>query len=293
VVVTFDLERFEWAAPDRLQVVGTFDGIGETPVGAPTLVLHAAERTHSLAAAGRVKRPADGQSWMATFAWPEAPEPFHSAELQLGDDVTVELPEPGAAQAGHRLEVRQGAAEAAEPPTNDAGARPAADPTERLRLQGDLLAAQEEAREARALADRAMEELSRAHQDLDAEREGRAADADRFRDGLATVRASAEEALAAEQESVVQLRTGLEAAEQARSEAQATVAALQERLETLEEAQQEHERMRAEVELARVQAEAARARRAEAHTELGAAREDVEQLLERLRALHDSLDDAG
>jgi hypothetical protein len=300
VVVTFDLERFEWAAPDRLQVAGTFDGLDEAAAGPPMLVLRAADRTHRLPAAGRSGVPADGKPWMATFAWREAPEPFHSAELQLGGDIAVELPEPGAAQPGHRLEVRQPAAPAPSAPVNGVpavaprAAEPsAAEATERLRLQGDLLTAQEEAREARALADRAMEELSRAHQDLDTEREGRAADAERFRDGLATVRASAEEALAAEQQAVAQLRAPLQAAEAARAEAQAGVAALQERLETLEEAQQEHERMRAEVELARVQTEAARSRRTDAHAQIGQAREEVEGLLERLKAIHDTLDDAG
>jgi hypothetical protein len=309
VVVTFDLERFEWAAPDRLQVAGTFAGLDDASAGAPELVLRGGGSEHRLES--DAPAPADGRPWMATFAWREAPEPFDSAELRLGSDVAVELPQPGPLDP-QRLEVRQAAppesvaangagAGAGEPASeNDAGSPTeraqdsgTGSPAERLRLQGDLLAAEEEAREAHALADRAMEELSRAHQDLDAERERHAADAERFREGLATVRASAEEALAAEQRSVAELRDQLTAAESARADAQATIAALEERLEALEQNHEDHERLRAEVELARVQTAAARARREAAHREAGEARGDVERLLERLKALHESLDDAG
>lgn len=286
MVVTFDLERFEWAAPDRLQVAGTFSGLTDAQ-GSPALVLRGAERTHRLSAVGDARPPADGEPWMATFAWREPPEPFESAELQVGSDVAVELPKP---RTGHfeaqRLEGRHAAPE-------EAAADGAGSATERLRLQGDLLAAQEEALEARALAERAMEELSRAHQDLDAERERHAADAERFREGLATVRASAEEALAAERRAAAELREQLAAAEAARADAQTTIAALQERLETLEHAHEDHDQLRAEVEQARVQMEAARSRRETAQRQAGEARDEVERLLERLKALHDALDDVG
>jgi hypothetical protein len=284
VVVTFELERFEWAAPDRLQVAGTFAGLDEASAGTPVLVLRRAGREHRLQT--DAPEPADGRPWLATFAWREAPEPFDSAELRLGSDVAFELPPPGELEP-QRIEVRQ-AAPSEPAPTNGTGGA-----TERLRLQGDLLAAQEEAREARALADRAMEELSRAHQDLDAERERHAADVERFKEGLATVRSSAEEALAAEQRTVAGLREQLVAAEAARTEAQAAVAGLEERLETLEQAHEDHERLRSEVELARVQVETARSRREAAQREAGAAREEVERLLGRLQSLHESLDDVG
>ena len=45
MVVTFDLERFEWAAPDRLRLAGTFAGLVDGRAGAPVLTVQGAERT--------------------------------------------------------------------------------------------------------------------------------------------------------------------------------------------------------------------------------------------------------
>jgi hypothetical protein len=294
VVVTFDLERFEWAAPDRLQLAGTFAGLGDGPPGPPTLVVHGAERTHRLEAVTEDDSgpPQDGRPWTATFAWGEAPEPFDDAELQLGGDVVVELPQPHAGERSfgdQRLAVRQ-ARSPQDMAANGAGAGTA---SERLRLQGELVAAQEEAREQRAIAERAMEELSRAQQDLEAERERHTADAERFRDGLATVRASAEEALAEEQRISADLRSELEQAVTARNEAESWADTLRERIGELEKAQAENEQLRTELETVREQAEATRVQRDGAHTALGEAREDAKRLLERLVSAHGAWDESG
>jgi hypothetical protein len=58
--------------------------------------------------------------------------------------------------------------------------------------------------------ERAEEELSRARADLQAERDGRVADAIRFRDGLAEMQAAAEEAEAASQAAIAALRERLD-----------------------------------------------------------------------------------
>ena len=63
----------------------------------------------------------------------------------------------------------------------------------------ELLAAQEEVREVRTQLQQVQAELGRARDDLQAERERRAGDAERFRDGLANVRNLAERALSDEQ----------------------------------------------------------------------------------------------
>jgi chromosome segregation ATPase len=290
VVVTFELERFEWAAPDRLQVAGTFAGLGEADVKPPTLVLRGPEHTHRLAVADdRSKPPQDGKRWAATFAWTEAPEAFDAAELELAPDVVVELPEP---HPGERSEVRE-ARVASEMTVNGAGGGAA----ERLHLQSELLAAQEEAREARDARARLEAELERARQDVSAERDGRAADAERFRDGLATVRASADEALAdlrAEHEgAVAELRADLRAAVAGRADAEAAAEALREGLAALKDSEARVQELSAELELARTQADTARTRRTGAHKEIGAAREELERLLERLRGVHDALGDGG
>jgi hypothetical protein len=306
VVVTFELERFEWAAPDRLQLAGTFGGLAGAETGAPTLVVHGAERTHRLEAVADDGSgpPQDGSPWAATFAWGEAPEAFDRAELQLGSDVAVELPEPRAGKrpfGGQRLQVRP------VRPETDAAQNGAGGAIERLHLQSELVAAQEEAHERRVAAEQAEEELDRARRDLETERRRHAADTERFRNGLASVRASAEEALAAEQRTiedlraqllardaqVAEVRNELEAAIAARTEAETAADALREGLAAMKDAEARKQELEAELELARTQAETARTRREGAHGALGEARDDVERLLERLSAVRDSLGDSG
>jgi hypothetical protein len=68
---------------------------------------------------------------------------------------------------------------------------------------------------------------------------------------------------------------------------------LRERLTALEKTHEDNERLRAELELARVQGEAARARREGAYTAAAEARDQVQQLLERIVAVRDALDDDG
>ena len=199
---TFALERFAWGAPDRLEVAGTFSGPDMPPADLPVLVLTGAERTYRLlAAADDVSgAPENGQPWRAAFVWQEAPAAFEAAVLQLGGELAVDLPEP--------------APDDAKPGNVELPIRSRAG-TDRLRLEADLLAAGEELREAQSALHRVEEELSRARTDLEAEREARAADAVRFREGLVHVRESAEEALVAEQRTAGQLRDELTAASEA------------------------------------------------------------------------------
>src|SRR5207245_328839 len=116
-----------------------------------------------------------------------------TAELELGPDVSIQLPEPRAGTrpfGGQRLQVRQ----ASEPEPGEGRLNGSSPPAAaRVQLRSELVSAQEEARELRARLERAEAELSRARDDLQAERELRATDSERFREGLASVQASAEE----------------------------------------------------------------------------------------------------
>jgi DNA repair exonuclease SbcCD ATPase subunit len=194
----FELQRFAWGAPDRLELAGTFTGLDGSPSDLPVLVLTGADRTHRLPAAPDdvSGAPENGRPWHAAFVWQEAPAAFQAAVLQLGGELAVDLPEPGADDAEPGI---------VELPIR---LRPGGD---RLRLEAELLGAGEELREAQAALRRTEEELARARADLDTEREGRAADAVRFRQGLAQVRESAEEALAAEQRTAERLHDELAA----------------------------------------------------------------------------------
>ena len=84
---TFELKRFVWATPDRLELAGTFGGLQDTPVdAAPVLVVRAGDNVHRLpAVADTLDGPPEaGRVWQAAFAWQDAPVAFGVAELHLG-----------------------------------------------------------------------------------------------------------------------------------------------------------------------------------------------------------------
>jgi hypothetical protein len=206
---TFELERFVWATPDRLEIDGRFIGLAAAPAN-PVLVLHGEDRTHRLAAVTNGVVGGDGGRWHAAFTWQEAPTAFGTAQLELGDELFVELPQP------------RWDAEASDLEVVDVGRRGGGG--DRLRLQGDLLAVRSELVEAHAGLERVAKELARAREDLDEERAGRAADAQEFRAALAEAQSAAEETV---------------------SEALAEQAALRTRVGELALAGQEAERLRA------------------------------------------------
>jgi hypothetical protein len=176
MVERFDLDRFEWNAPDRLEVSGQFHGL-EEPAAEPILIVHGGGVPHRLhPEADSV--PTDGGPWRAEFVWDGVPVGVESAVLELGPDISIELPPPGAASV-QSLDVRHEA-------------------SLDVALHAERLAAEQETQELRAALERSEAELARARSDLESERSGRAADAQRFREGLAQVQASAEQALAAE-----------------------------------------------------------------------------------------------
>ena len=182
----FQLDRFEWAAPDRLEIAGSFVGI-EAPSVAPTLVVGGAAGERRLTATP-LDSAVDEEGWTVAFVWQEPPVPFEAAELELGDGLSVVLPAPGSRDEA--LAIR-------------GAARPVA---ETLRLEAALLAAQQEAREAVAARDRALQELARAREDLEAERSTHSAESERFKQGLARVRDTGEQALAAAEAEMAVLR---------------------------------------------------------------------------------------
>src|SRR5436305_7730525 len=76
---TFQLDRFEWAAPDRLEIVGSFAGI-EAPSVPPTLLVGGADGEHRLTATP-LDSAVDAEQWAMAFLWQEPPAPFEEAEL--------------------------------------------------------------------------------------------------------------------------------------------------------------------------------------------------------------------
>jgi hypothetical protein len=334
---TFELDRFTWAAPDRLELAGRFAGIGETP-GDAILVVRGLDWVQRLPAVPGTEAPDEHGRWRAAFAWLEAPAAFDGATLELGDELSVDLPAPRSRRRPFHhelLEVRRHdgtavaeaepaapepePAEPAEPELDDAPVAPEprepesslVDAAVRLRLQADLLAAREEARQLQTALERANAELARTRADLETTRTAQDADAERFRDGLASVRAAAEETLAGERTAVEQARADARAAiadaeagaerqvAEARADAEDAVAAGERQAGELE-------RLRSRLAKAEQRASAAEQRAGEADRELSDLREraaaidsareqtaavhaDAEQLLEHLTAMRDRL----
>jgi len=290
----FELKRFGWLTPDRLELSGTFGGLPDARLDAsPVLVVLAGDHEHRLAAVpdSLSGPPRDGRFWQAAFAGRDAPAEFDAAQLQLGGGLVVELPAAGAKQRLSRarvLEVRTTHPDGANPPEASSGIvlLPGAESTDRksedprpahpadasLGTHADLLAAQEESRAVRIAMEQIAKELSRARDDLRAEREHRADDGERFRVGLAKLRESAEQALVEKDTAAETLRSELEekdaalgtlrgqleAARAAVAQAESTEGALREKVMRLESDGEETERLRAEVERSRATVDQAR-----------------------------------
>jgi hypothetical protein len=332
---TFELRQFAWLTPDRLGVSGTFGGLQKPADGAPVLVIRAGDRVLRLPAVADSLGgpPEEGRVWQAAFEWQDAPVAFDGAELELGAGLAVDLPGPDPKRRLSRkrvLEVRTAgggggdprretvgivdgpptdrAAESAEPPAAPGG--PVEGGAASVGSQVELLAAQEEVREIRIAMQQTQQELARARDDLRAERERRSGDSERFREGLAKLRESADGALAVEHSAKRQLgsdlreaqevvekqdaalktlRGQLEAAGRALTEAEAKARAeadaLRKQVAKLESDGKETERLRAELERTRARADAAHTELEQARGAVDQARKDAERLLGRLTAI--------
>ena len=260
--ISFELDRFEWASPDRLEVEGTWHGVRRRLPRA-TLVVEVEGTRRRLRALPEESAGSAGR-WVAAFPWKGEMPRLPGAELEVGRGIVVDLPRPR----------RSKARDAAAP----------ADP---------LPASSREEREAvpgREEADRLLAVLADARTEADeAARRATAAEAE-----AETLRERAE---AAEAElagtDAAELRTRAEAAE-ARAEgaeaelAAADVPALRSRLE---EVQAELRTLRTRAEEAEAAVETLHSRAEGAEAELAAANlpalnlrmEDAENEVEELR----------
>ena len=183
VSVMFEVERFEWAADDRLEIEGRWFGLRGRRFVRPTLELQVDGEPRRLLALMEHKpwQALDGEEWVAAFAWDgEAGE--IAAELAVGADLTFELPTPNGKTTRKKPRAKSNGAAATV-------AKPKSKPTENARVSRTVerrMAAAEAAREealsdARALR-RAVEQKDRTVREL--------------RDQMATARAEADAARA-------------------------------------------------------------------------------------------------
>src|SRR6478752_8968054 len=87
--VSFELERFEWTADDRLEVVGRWNGVGGRRIGRPALTVDAGGRRQRVSGT-QVSEP--DEPWRASFDWDADRGDVLGAELEVGRSLVVELP---------------------------------------------------------------------------------------------------------------------------------------------------------------------------------------------------------
>jgi hypothetical protein len=251
--VAFELERFRWSEPGRLEVVGRWSGLEGRRLGRPVLTVEAGGRRRKLTAMPGGQLSSSGE-WRASFACDDAPDSISSVVLEVGRRLVVDLPPPKARRTAadpslerlHEERVRREELEAtlAERDGELVSLREEADAAlaerenESETLRGELTEAREALAAAEAERDRLAGEVERMSADL-AIREQELTVA---REEARTANVEAEERLTAERAAMTEVREKLATA---REEADSTITA---------EAQ-ETERLRAELEASREETE--------------------------------------
>jgi hypothetical protein len=93
--VGFELERFGWTAPGRLEVIGRWSGLQGRRLGRPVLTLDVGgQRRRLTALPGGHLAPSESGQWRAAFAFEGDPEDVIGAELEIGRRLVVDLPRP-------------------------------------------------------------------------------------------------------------------------------------------------------------------------------------------------------
>src|SRR3954469_17602332 len=106
--LSFELDGFQWAGEERLEVSGRWFGVRGRRFVRPTLTLRAGGRRRRLVAVFEHKPWAavEESAWTAAFAWRGDREVISVARLDVAPDVVLELPPPGEASAGPLLRPR-------------------------------------------------------------------------------------------------------------------------------------------------------------------------------------------
>src|SRR3954453_15447079 len=264
---SFELARFEWVAPTRLEVEGAWNGVSRLRARA-TLVIEVDGRRRRLKALpGDTGTP---EQWSTAFCWDGDDIPrLQGAELEIGRGIVVDLPRPRSSKA--RAQLPKEPIPATTRDDKDAGPGRA----EAERILEALASARAEAREARDALRAQAEEADRLRaeaEDLrarvgeaEAVRE-RAGEADVLRAEAEDLRARAEEADRLRAEGG-ELRGRAEDADELRSEQEGLRSEYQDLLDERDELREEAQILgarAAEADQLREEAQILRARAAEA-----------------------------
>src|SRR4051794_3759643 len=122
--VSFELERFAWAGPERLEVGGRWSGLRVPQLGSPELIVELKDhivRLSPLSLAPPRVGP-DGE-WSAAFFWPERrPMSLGSARLEFPSGIVVDLPQASSTRL--RFRHRSAHVRMAAPAPDDAAPAP-------------------------------------------------------------------------------------------------------------------------------------------------------------------------
>jgi hypothetical protein len=228
----FELDRFMWSGPDRLEVEGRWFGVRGRRFVRPSLTVQVGGRRRRLLALLEHKPwPAsEGEAWIAAFPWSGDQNGVGEAELEVGA-LTVDLPAPGGSPRARKRKppakpVAPGTTPAVATPPEPREAEPIVRPAGETRhqLERDLAAAraelgrarrrhEDELRELRSSARQASERLEaletaaadastraeryedearRLREELEIARHGSGAELDRLREAESAARAEAE-----------------------------------------------------------------------------------------------------
>jgi hypothetical protein len=185
---SFELARFEWVDPGRLEVEGTWNGVSRLRARATLVIEVDGRRSRLKALPGDHGTP---EKWSAAFGWDGADIPrLEGAELEIGRGIVVDLPRPRSSKA--RAQLPKEPIPATTRDDKDAG--PGRAEAERIIAALDSARAEaEEARETLARVRAERDELRAGAADLDALR-ARADEADGLRAELEELRARVAEA---------------------------------------------------------------------------------------------------
>jgi hypothetical protein len=94
--VAFEVERFEWAGDDRLELTGRWYGLRGHRFVRPALMVQAGDEQRRMLALLEHKPWAadDGEEWIAAFPWEGEPLELTAAELAVAPSLAVDLPMP-------------------------------------------------------------------------------------------------------------------------------------------------------------------------------------------------------
>ncbi len=132
--VVFEVDRFEWADDDRLELTGRWYGLRGHRFVRPILTAEAPDGSRRMLALLEHKPWAadDGEPWIAAFPWQGEPLEVSSVELAVAPTLAVDLPAPKAPGQRRRTTgstprpARRGPAAQAAPPEPEPEPEPAA-----------------------------------------------------------------------------------------------------------------------------------------------------------------------